>query len=70
MIRVSDRLEKEIPTARLILQVHDELIVECDEKDADAVCKILSEEMENSASLAVKLTADASNGKNWLEAKG
>ena len=70
MIRVSDRLEKEIPTAKLILQVHDELIVECDESDAEKVCKVLSEEMENSAKMQVKLIADASYGKNWLSAKG
>lgn len=70
MIKVFERLEKEIPSAKLILQVHDELIVECESLDADRVCKILSEEMENAASLSVKLTADANFGKNWLEAKG
>ncbi len=70
MIKVSDRLEKEVPTAKLILQVHDELIVECDQKDADKVCSLLSEEMENSANLSVKLTADSAYGKNWLTAKG
>jgi DNA polymerase-1 len=70
MINVSRRLAKEIPSARLILQVHDELIVECEEKDANAVCSILSEEMENSAKLQVKLTADSNYGTNWLEAKG
>ncbi len=70
MIRVYNRLREEIPTAKLILQVHDELIVECDEKDSARVCKLLSEEMENAASLKVKLLADASFGKNWLEAKG
>lgn len=69
MIKVYRRLEKEIPEAKLILQVHDELIVECPEKDAERVCKILSDEMESSADMAVKLTADASFGKNWLEAK-
>lgn len=70
MIRVFDRLEKEIPSAKLILQVHDELIVECDQNDAKTVCSLLTEEMEKSASLAVKLTADAAYGINWLEAKG
>ena len=70
MIKVYDRLAKEIPTARLILQVHDELIVECDECDADKVCMLLSEEMSGAAELAVKLTADAAYGKTWLEAKG
>ena len=70
MIRVFEKLEKEIPTAHLILQVHDELIVECDEKDANTVCKLLAEEMQNAANLAVTLTADANYGKNWLESKG
>ena len=70
MIRVYDRLKSELPNARLILQVHDELIVECDEKDAKAACTVLTEEMENAASLAVRLTAEAHYGKTWLEAKG
>ena len=70
MIKVYDRLGKEIPTARLILQVHDELIVECDECDAEKVCKLLSEEMSGAAKLLVNLTADAAYGKTWLEAKG
>ncbi len=70
MIRVSDRLAKEIPTAQLILQVHDELIVECEEKDKTAVCKILEEEMASAAKLSVQLKVDAHYGKNWLEAKG
>ncbi len=70
MIKVFERLEKELPTASLILQVHDELIVECDEKDKDKACRILKEEMESAANMAVPLTADAASGKNWLEAKG
>lgn len=70
MIRVFERLQKELPTASLILQVHDELIVECDEKDKDTACLILKEEMEAAANLSVPLTVDAACGKNWLEAKG
>ena len=69
MIKVWERLKNDHPTARLILQVHDELIVECDEKDAENICLILSEEMQNAAQLSVELTADANVGKNWLEAK-
>ncbi|MDO4607912.1 MAG: DNA polymerase I [Clostridia bacterium] len=69
MIKVSDRLKAEIPSARLILQVHDELIVECEEKDRDTVCKILEQEMQNAASLSVELKVDAHSGKTWLEAK-
>lgn len=70
MIRVSESLKREIPSARLILQVHDELIVECDERDADAVCGLLQTEMEAAAELAVRLTTEAHFGKTWLEAKG
>ena len=70
MIRVYERLKAEQPDARLILQVHDELIVECDEENAEKVCGMLEYEMENAAKLAVKLTAEAHYGKNWLEAKG
>ena len=70
MIRVYERLKAEQPDARLILQVHDELIVECNEENAEKVCDLLEYEMENAAKLAVKLTAEAHYGKNWLEAKG
>ena len=69
MIRVFEKLKTDIPTAKLILQVHDELIVECDERDSERVCRLLETEMENAAQLAVRLTADAHSGKNWLEAK-
>ncbi len=69
MIKVSERLKSEFPTARLILQVHDELIVECEQNDRDAVCKLLEQEMSGAASLAVELKVDAKCGKTWLEAK-
>lgn len=69
MIKVSRSLKEEFPTARLILQVHDELIVECDERDAEGVCALLEREMESAADLAVRLTAEAHFGKTWLEAK-
>lgn len=55
--------------AKLILQVHDELIVECAENDAEAAAAVLKNEMESAASLRVKLTADVRCGRNWLEAK-
>jgi DNA polymerase-1 len=70
MIRVSDRLEKENLDAKLILQVHDELIVECREDLKETVCKILEEEMRNSAALKVELSVDALHGKTWFDAKG
>ena len=70
MIKVFDTLREKVPSANLILQVHDELIVECNESDAKTVCDILKTEMENAVTLAVDLIADANFGKNWLESKG
>lgn len=70
MIRVWRRLGAEGLKAHLILQVHDELIVETPENEIAAVSAILDEEMEGAASLAVPLSADVHTGKNWLEAKG
>ncbi len=70
MIRVYDRIEKEKLDARLILQVHDELIVECKEDIKDYVCALLKEEMENAVSLSVKLDVDVNCAKTWFEAKG
>ena len=69
MVRVYDRLEKEGLAARLILQVHDELIVEAPESEASRAAAIVTEEMEHAVSLSVPLLADAKTGKNWLEAK-
>lgn len=69
MIKVKARLEKENVSAKLILQVHDELILEAKESDAERTAKILVEEMENACSLTVPLTADAGIGKTWYEAK-
>ena len=70
MVAVHKRLKAENFQARLVLQVHDELIVECPESEAETVAKLLAEEMENVVHLSVPLTADAHWGKNWLEAKG
>ena len=70
MLRVYDRLRRENLQARLIMQVHDELIVECPEAEREAVEKLLRQEMEQVAALAVPLTAEAHSGKNWLDAKG
>ncbi len=69
MIRVWSRLKAEKLDARLILQVHDELIVECKEELKDTVCAIITEEMSKAAELKVSLVADAAYGKNWFEAK-
>ena len=69
MVRVHDRLRREAPEAKLLLQVHDELIVECPEELAERVARLLTEEMEGVMSLSVPLVAEAHWGKNWLEAK-
>ena len=70
MVKVWERLRAERPEARLVLQVHDELIVECPEGSAEAVAALLEEEMEHVVDLSVPLTAQAHWGKDWLEAKG
>ncbi len=69
MIRVHNRLKNEFPEARLIIQVHDELMAEVPEKDAEAVAEIIKTEMENAVSLSVRLTADTAVGNSWYEAK-
>ncbi|MCL2842651.1 MAG: DNA polymerase I [Oscillospiraceae bacterium] len=69
MIRVHDRLEREKLEARLVLQVHDELIVECPDAEADQVCALVEEEMEQVMTLTIPLTAEAKCGKTWFDAK-
>ena len=69
MIRVEDALQKSFPEAELLLQVHDELIVECPEAIAPQVAELVSREMEQVASLRVPLTAEAKYGKSWYDAK-
>ncbi len=68
MVRVYRRLKEEKLQARLLLQVHDELIVECPEAEAGRVRELLAYEMEHTAQLAVPLTADAHIGHSWAEA--
>lgn len=68
MIRVDKRITEEKLDARLILQVHDELIVEVSEKDADRALKLVCEEMENACSMKVRLKADGNIGKTWYDA--
>ena len=69
MIRVEQALNENYPEAQLLLQVHDELIVECPEEIAENVASLVSREMENVAKLRVPLTAEAKYGKSWYEAK-
>ncbi len=70
MVRVDERLQAEGLQARLILQVHDELIVEAPQEEAAKVARLLQEEMENAVQLEVPLTADAAIGRTWYDAKG
>ncbi len=70
MIRVYKRLKAENMESKLILQVHDELIVEAPENEAEKAAAVLQEEMENACKLKVKLSADVHIGKSWYEAKG
>ncbi|MCI8913017.1 MAG: DNA polymerase I [Lawsonibacter sp.] len=68
MIQVRDRLQAEGLAGKLVLQVHDELIVECPEQEAEAVCKLVAETMEGAAALSVPLLAETHAGKTWAEA--
>ena len=68
MIRVRDRLLAEGLKGRLVLQVHDELIVECPQEEAEAVQRLVKEEMEAVVSLPVPLVADTAAGKSWADA--
>ncbi len=69
MIRVDDRLKKENMQARLILQVHDELIVEAPENETERAARILTEEMQDTVHLSVPMVAEAKIGKTWYDAK-
>ncbi len=67
MVHAYRALKKELPSAHLIMQVHDELVVECPAADAPRAAEILKREMEGVASLSVPLTADVQIGENWLK---
>ena len=69
MIRVEAALQNAFPEAELLLQVHDELIVECPEAIASKVAELISKEMESVAKLSVPLLAEAKIGKSWYDAK-
>jgi DNA polymerase-1 len=69
MLRVDKALKAAGLAAKLVLQVHDELIVECPEAEAEAVKTLVAREMEAAAKLAVPLTAEAKSGRSWYEAK-
>ena len=67
MIRIARRLEHSHFDARLILQVHDELLIECRRDQAQEVSALMREEMEHTVQLAVPLTVDVQIGDNWYD---
>ncbi|MBQ5840932.1 MAG: DNA polymerase I [Clostridia bacterium] len=70
MVRVYSRLERDGLQARLLLQVHDELLVECPPEEEAQVKALLQEEMESAAALSVRLEVDVHSGETWYDAKG
>jgi DNA polymerase-1 len=69
MVNVYNRLIKENMKSKLILQVHDELIIDAPLEESEKAKRILIEEMENAVSLSVPLTVEANVGKTWYETK-
>ncbi len=69
MVNTYNALKKSGCDAHLILQVHDELIIEADKKDAEKIKKLLVDEMENAVSVGVKLSVEATSGDTWYECK-
>jgi len=69
MLHVEDQLKRKGLSARLLMQVHDELLVECPEKEVEEVAALLKREMETAVSLDVPLVADVGVGDNWMDAK-
>ena len=69
MIHVNEKLKKRNLKSRMILQVHDELLIEADERELEEVQQILQDKMEHAAELLVPLSVDMHTGKNWYEAK-
>ena len=69
MINVFKKLTEQKLQAKLVLQVHDELVIDCPEEEAAIVSEILKTEMENAVTLKVPLTVEVGIGKNWFVAK-
>ena len=69
MLGVDRRLKREGLKAKLVLQVHDELILDAPKEEADYTAKVLKEEMEGAVSLNVPLIADVSIGRSWYDTK-
>ena len=69
MVRLDAALPKAGLSAKVVLQVHDELVMEVPEDEVEEVSRVVREEMEGAASLKVRLSVDVGSGRNWLEAK-
>jgi DNA polymerase-1 len=69
MLKVDDEFKRAGLESRLLMQVHDELLVEVPEKEVTKVSEILKHEMETAVSLDVPLVADVGVGDNWMDAK-
>ena len=70
MVEIADKFQTKKLEAQLIMQVHDELVVECPYTEAEIVKKILQETMEHIVNWDIPMSAEIGVGKNWLEAKG
>ena len=69
MIKVSERLKKEDLKSKLILQVHDELIIEATEDEKEYIKVLLQEEMQNAYKMKVELKVDINTGQSWFDTK-
>lgn len=69
MVRVNRRLKEEHLQSKLVLQIHDELIIETKKEELETVQKLLVEEMMHAAELSVPLLVDANVGNSWYDAK-
>ena len=69
MIKVYNRFKNEGITSKILLQVHDEIVIDCKNEELDKIKKIVKEEMENVYKLDVTLKVEIDTGINWYEAK-
>jgi DNA polymerase-1 len=69
MLHADEAFRRERLNAKMLMQVHDELLVECPAEEAEKVAKTLKREMESAVELDVPLVADAGIGDNWMDAK-
>jgi len=65
MIQVHDKLKKSVLQAQILLQVHDELLLECSQKDLDETRELVQDTMENVVTLSIPLLTEARSGLNW-----